>query len=272
MKVRTSRVLLLWLAVVFLGGMLLLALAGDAEAKRELPAQVATWGFIGLLFFLGWWFKVKPRRELHQEQARSLDLRSAPGDPLGYFERPFALLGHAATAKDIENTSWGSWRGMEVVVIDYWFARSSDPSRGDHRYFTCAATPVPSGWPNVSIVPEGLGSRLATAMGGRDIEFELESFNRAFEVRSDDPRFAHALVDGRMMSWLEGLPPDTGFEISDGTLLCRTPRRPDHDVTGALETMETFLDRVPPVMGSLFGEPDPAKIGKEDGREPFSVE
>jgi hypothetical protein len=252
-RVRTSRTILLWLAVVFLGGMLVLALGGDEAARRDLPAQVATWGFIGLLFFLGWRFKVKPRRDLHQYQARSLGLRSAPGDPLRYFERPFALLGHAATAKDIENTSWGSWRGMEVVVIDYWFARSSDPSRGDHRYFTCASTPVPAGWPNLSIVPEGFGSRLATSMGGRDIEFELESFNRAFEVRSGDPRFAHALVDARMMTWLQELPPDTGFEILDGVLMCRTSRRLDRDVSWALETMATFLERVPPVIDSLFG-------------------
>jgi hypothetical protein len=252
-RVRTSRTVLFWLAVVFLGGMLLLALAGNAEAKREIPAQMVAWGMIGLLLFGGWWFKIRPRRELHRDQARSLGLRSAPGDPLGYLERPFALLGHAAGAKDVENTSWGSWRGMDVVVIDYWFARSSDPTRSDHQYFTCAATPVPAGWPNLSIVPEGLGSRLVGSVGGRDIEFELESFNRAFEVRSGDPRFAHALVDAGMMTWLQELPPDTGFEISDGALMCRTPRRIDRDVTWALETMATFLDRVPPVIESLFG-------------------
>lgn len=253
MKVGTSRKLLLGLAVVFLGGMLLLAITGDAEAQRELPAQAAAWATIGLIVFAGWWFKVRPRRELHRDQAGRLGFRSAPGDPLGYFDRPFALLGHVAGAKDIENTSWGTWRGMEVVVIDYWFARSSDPQRNDYRYFTCAATSVPAAWPNLSIVPEGIGSRLAASVVGRDIEFELESFNRAFEVRSDDPRFAHALVDARMMRWLEALPPDTGFEISDGTLLCRTPRVPDRDVSWALETMATFLDRVPPVIASLFG-------------------
>ena len=43
------------------------------------------------------------------------------------------------------------------------------------------------------------------------------------------------------------------LEILDGTLLCRTPRRLDRDLTWALETMETFLDRVPPVIESLFG-------------------
>jgi hypothetical protein len=253
MRVRTGRMLLLLLAVVFLGGMLVLALAGDAEARRELPAQAAVWVTLGLIVFAGWWFRVRPRRELHQDQAHRLGLRSAPGDPFGYFDRSFALLGHAAGAKDIENTSWGTWRGMEVVVIDYWFARSSDPNRNDYRYFTCASTPVPETWPNLSIVPEGFAGRLAASMGARGIEFELESFNRAFEVRCDDPRFAHALIDVRMMSWLEALPPDTGFEISAGMLLTRTPRRPDRDVTWALETMATFLDRVPPVIASLFG-------------------
>jgi hypothetical protein len=252
-RVRTSRTVLLVLAVVFLGGMVLLALAGDAQARRELPAQVAAWSTIGLIVFAGWWFTVRPRRELHRDEARSLGLRSAPGDPFGYFERPFALLGHAATAKDIENTSWGTWRGMEVVVIDYWFARSSDPSLEDRRSYTCAATPVSAAWPNISIVPEDVGSRLATAVGRRDIGFELEGFNRAFQVRSDDPRFAHALVDARMIGWLQALPRGTGFEISNGTLLCRTPRRPDRDVAWALETMATFLERVPPVIESLFG-------------------
>jgi hypothetical protein len=252
-RVRTSRTILLWLAVVFLGGMLLLALTGDPGARRELPAQVVAWGMIGLLLFAGWWFKVRPRRELHRDQARRLGLRSAPGDPFGYLDRPFALLGHAAGAKDVENTSWGSWRGREVVVLDYWFARSSDPSRSDHRSYTCASTPVPARWPDLSIVPEGFGSRLATSLGDRDIEFELGSFNRSFEVRSDDPRFAHALIDARMMTWLQELPSGTGFEIADGTLLCRTPRRAEGDATWALETMATFLERVPPVIESLFG-------------------
>lgn len=255
MKVPTSRKLLLWLAVVFLGGMLLLALSGDAEARRELPAQIAAWGTIGALLFAGWWFKVRPRRELHQDEARTLGLRSAPGDPLGFLEWPFALLGHAATAKDIENTSWGTWRGLEVVVFDYWFARSSDPQVDDYRYYTCASTPVSPTWPNLAILPEGLGARLAGSAGIRDVEFELEAFNRSFEVRTNDRRFASALVDGSMMEWLLGLPRGTGFEIADGTLLCQTPRRLDGDVAWALVSMATFMSRVPPVVESLYGTP-----------------
>jgi hypothetical protein len=55
------------------------------------------------------------------------------------------------------------------------------------------------------------------------------------------------------MTWLQELPPDTGFEILDGVLMCRTSRRLDRDVSWALETMATFLERVPPVIDSLFG-------------------
>jgi hypothetical protein len=251
-KVGTSRIVLLVLGAVFLGGMLVLALAGDASARRELPAQVAAWATVGGAVFAAYWFRVRPRRELHREEARSLRLHSAAGDPLHFFDRGFALLAHVGGGKDIENTSWGTWRGMDVVVIDYWFASTHADSPSETRAYTCAATTVPAGWPDLSIVPAGLGAALVGAVH-RDIEFEVESFNRAFEVRSSDRRFAHALIDARMIAWLQGLPPDTGFELLGGTLLCRTPRVPDRDLTWALETMAEFQGRVPPVVRSLFG-------------------
>lgn len=252
MRVRTTRTVLIVLAVVFLGGMLVLAIGGDESSRRELPAQLAAWGTVGLVLFGAWWFRVRPRRELHRDEARSLALRSAPGDPLGYFDRGFALLAHVGGAKDIENTSWGTWRGLDVVVIDYWFTPSSADTRAETRSYTCAATPVPPTWPNLSIVPAGRGAALADTLRP-DLSFESERFNRSFEVRSPDPRFAHALLDARMIAWLEDLTPDTGFELRDGTLLCRTPRSPAGDLGWALETMAAFLERIPPVVRSLYG-------------------
>jgi len=56
-EVRTSRTILLWLAVVFLGGIAVLAVTGDAEARRELPAQLAAWTTIAAISFAGWWFR-----------------------------------------------------------------------------------------------------------------------------------------------------------------------------------------------------------------------
>jgi hypothetical protein len=254
-KVRTSRRILLVLACVFLGGILLLALAGDAEARRELPAQLAAWATIGAIFFAGYWFKVRPRRDLHHAEAAELHLASAPGDPLGMLDRGFALLGHIASAKDVENTSWGTWRGREVVVFDYWFATSGDPQRADHEYATCATTSVPAAWPDLAIVPRRVAGRLAHALGLRGIELELERFNRAFEVRAADPRFASAILDAPMIEWLLGLTSGTGFEIRGGTLLAFVPRATLDDVPLTLETMEAFLNRVPRVVASSYGGP-----------------
>ena len=64
--------------------------------------------------------------------------------------------------------------------------------------------------------PGGLrGPGSPPSMGSRGIEFELESFNRAFEVRSRRPTVrprAGRCPDDR--AGCEALPPDTGFEIS----------------------------------------------------------
>jgi hypothetical protein len=215
-KVRTSRTILLWLAVVFLGGVVVLAVTGDAEAS-------------------------------------GLRLTTAPGDPLRMLDRGFALLGGLATAKDVENTSWGTWRGLDVVVFDYWFARSSDPSIDDRRTFTCASTSVPDAWPDLAIAPRDVFGTIAHALGLRGVEFELERFNRAFEVRSADPRFASALIDAAMIDRLLGLPPGTGFEIHGSTLLAISPRPTFDDLTFALQTLQAFRDRIPPVVASLYG-------------------
>lgn len=252
MKAGTARTILLVLAGVFLGGIALLALTGDAEAGRQLPAQLAAWGTIAAMFLAGYWFKVRPRRELHRAEAAELRLTSAPGDPLGLLDRGFALLGHAASAKDVENTSWGTWRGREVVVFDYWFSRSSDPQRSDHRSFTVAATTVPTVWPDVAVVPRSTAGRLAHALGERGVESELERFNRAFDVRSGDRRFVSALLDASMIEWLLERPEGSGFEIRGSTALALVPRPASDVVRAALETLEAFLERIPPVVASLY--------------------
>ena len=253
MRAGTAKKLLVGLGALFVGWMLLMALTGDEEARRELPAQIAAWGTIALLFWAGWWFKVRPRRELHQGEARTLGFASAPGDPLSFLDQPFHFLRIRASVREVENTSWGTWRGMDVAVFDYWFARSSDAGRNDYEYYTCVITTVPPRWPGLAVFPERLEHRLADAAGMRDVELELERFNRTFEVRAEDRRFAVALLDARMMEWLLGLPSGSGFEIRDGRLLFHTPRRLDRDIEGALEAMATFVDGVPPIIRSLFG-------------------
>jgi hypothetical protein len=252
MKAGTARTIALVLAAVFLGGLLLLSLMGDDEARRALPSQLAVWATIGALFFAGYWFRVRPRRDLHRAEAAALRLRSASGDPFGVLDRGFVLLGQFATAKDVENTSWGTWRGRDVVVFDYWFARSSDPQRADHQHFACATTTIPSTWPDLAIVPRRVLGRLEDALGPRALRFELERFNRTFDVSSADPHFASALIDAAMIEWLLGFPEGTGFELRRSTALAMIPHPTLDHVPRVLETLDDFLRRVPRVVASLY--------------------
>jgi len=184
-------------------------------------------------------------------------LTSAPGDALGFLDRPFLLAHVPASVRDVENTSWGTWMGRDVAVVEYWFARTSDPSPDDDEYFTCVLVPCPIEWPLLAVLPERLEHRVLDGVTSVDVELELESFNRAFAVRTENRRFATALLDARMMEWLLGLPAGSGFEVRSGTLLFHVPRTVARNIEGALETTRSFLERVPPVVASLYGTPAP---------------
>ena len=64
-----------------------------------------------------------------------------------------------------------------------------------------------AGWSDLTVVPERLVSRLRDAIGVPQINMELEEFNRAFQIRAGDARFASAFVDARMMAVAAGAKP-----------------------------------------------------------------
>lgn len=84
----------------------------------------------------------------------------------------------------------------------------------------------------------------------RDIHTESERFDRRFEVRSPDRRFALAFVDARMMRWLLEQPPGVGFEILDGWLMVFRPRTTTSldDLGRTVELYDGFRERIPGVV------------------------
>jgi hypothetical protein len=156
--------------------------------------------------------------------------------------------------RELENTATGVRGGEHVVVADYWDAPSSDAQRDDYRRSTCVLTTAPSWWPSVSVLPEGVAARLRSTFAMPDVELELEAFNRRCEVRSGDRRFALALLDARLMSWLLEQRPTIGFEVADGRLMVFRPRETASldDVARALELSDALRERIPQV---VRGEP-----------------
>jgi hypothetical protein len=252
--VRASTATRILIGVIALMGIsaLLGIVRGGSEAREAVGGFLFVAVVIGGALWLGHRYRVAPRRGSFRDQAEAAGLRAGSGDPLGLLELPFALLGRAVSVREIENTATGTRDGASVVVADYWFSPSAAPERDDVRRYTCVLTNAPGWWPDLSVVPEGLASRLRSSLGLPDVELESEEFNRRFEVRASDRRFASALLDARMMTWLLEQVPGAGFEVRSARLLVFRPRPTASldDVARALEMSDAFADRIPRVVRS----------------------
>lgn len=251
MKATTAQRLLIGVGV-FLGvGLLLMVAKGDPDAGETARQLLAVAVFLGGMFWLGYRFRVLPRRESFRDQADALAFRAEPGDPLGLLDLPFTLFRWTGSVRAIENTAVGSHRGREVAIADYWFSPTAAAERDDYERYTCIVATAPQAWSDLLVVPERLGSRLLGALGIRDIEMESEAFNRAFNVRAVDRRFASAFVDARLMEWLLGRGEGVGFEVLDGRVLVFRQRATLSldDVSATLALFDAFTDRVPRVVG-----------------------
>lgn len=108
---------------------------------------------------------------------------------------------------------------------------------------------------------QGLLDVARKAVGLPEQEFELETFNRLFEVRADDRRLASAVVDQRMMGWLLESDPVLGFQLQHGWLLVWMPRLPPQGLERVMTMAEGFHERIPRAVWSLYGDGPPAGPG-----------
>jgi hypothetical protein len=210
---------------------------------------------VGGMFWLGYRFRVLPRRDSFRGQTEALTFTPRVGDPLGLLNLPLTVFHWAGSVRQIENTATGSHGGQEIVIADYWFAPTAAQQYDDYERYTCVIGPSMYGWSDLTVVPERLVSRLRDAIGVPQINTELEEFNRAFQIRAGDAWFASALVDARMMEWLLEQGPGVGFEVS-GTRVMVFRRRATaslDDVADSLALYDDFVEHIPRVVetGSL---------------------
>ena len=254
MKASTANRILMWIVGVFGAFALILLAAGDEGSRDAFGNFFILATFVGGLAWLGYRYRVLPRRGSFAGQARDLGLRAEGGDPLGLIDRPFVLFRWMASVREVENTATGRRNELDVVIADYWFSPTSAAERDDYERYTCVLTPAD--WPDLSVVPERPASRMRDVLALPDIGTESVEFDRRFEIRSDDRLFASAFVDARMMAWLLEQLPGVGFEILDGSLMVFRPRaRTSVDDLGrALDLHGAFLQQIPRVV--FPGRPD----------------
>ena len=140
MNASTAQRILIAIGAFLAGGLLLLFVTGDAHAgdlARQLLVVAIT---VGGLFWLGYRFRVLPRRESFQGQAVAQAFHTQVGDPLRLLDQPFSLFGWAGSIRQIENTATGIHGDREMTIADYWFAPSGAAVFDDYERYTCVLT------------------------------------------------------------------------------------------------------------------------------------
>jgi hypothetical protein len=198
--------------------------------------------------------KVRRRHELGTV-ARNRGLDFSISDPFDTLSEPFALLSRG-DGRGVENVMWGFWHDLEVRAFDYWYYDESTDSKGNrsrsYSTFSCALMPLEAGCFRLSISPESVFTRLAYALTFRDIEFESEEFNRAWNVTSDDAGFAHAFVDARMCTWLLANGGPHAFEVVGDRILVARRRIDPRTYPDMLDAAVAFRAQVPKVVFDLY--------------------
>lgn len=176
-------------------------------------------------------------------------------DPFSLLSEPFHLL-HKGDGRGIENVLDGDWSGIPIRAFDYWYYEESTDSQG-HRSktyyrFDCVLVPVEAACTPLRIDRENVLTRLADHLAMRDLEFELEEFNRAFSVHCEDRKFANDFLDQRMMRWLLAAPGKPIFEVAYDRLLCAVKKCDVEELPVLLHTAKGFREQVPAVVYSLY--------------------
>lgn len=249
MRRATATKVLIGLFVVLVPAMLLIE---GRRAAREVLAAGLMVGFFLFVVKL----RTQPRRDAMRAEARRLRLRFSAKDPFAHLDEPFALFRWTQRSSgEVTNVLWGTWGDLEVRVLDYAYTEAENVE----RRFSCALAAIPGGWPSLVIRPQGAVSWIADHLALPGIEFESERFNLAFDVRGDDPRFASAVVDARMMDWLLGLAHGHGFEIRGRWILAWQDQVQPWELEDVLRTLAAFVGCIPRAARSLYPEALPRR-------------
>jgi hypothetical protein len=148
------------------------------------------------------------------------------------------------------------------TVFEFTYKVRRSDGDGGHRtstyHHTCAVVTLPFRAPHTTIGREGLFSKLARAVGRRDIEVESERFNKRFKVDSDDERFAVTLLDGAAINWFldeQGYASTSDYELRDDLMLIEVSGRLDPNaMLDYLEWAVTVPERFPRVLQTLYNK------------------
>ncbi|MCV2395358.1 hypothetical protein OEB99_13660 [Actinotalea sp. M2MS4P-6] len=221
---------------------------------------------LGSLAF-GWWYSLQRQKALQQWAARNGWTYYGTDQSLVSRWRgtPF---GHGSSRR-VSELVVGRWGGLPAMSFAYRYTTGSGKNRTTHHYWVCAVS-MPTWLPTLQLTPQGFGARIVTALGGQDIEFESEDFNRAWRVEARDAKFAHDILHPRMLERLvRGDARGLSLRMEGADVLCWSQELPDLDRLAArLGVMRAMVDGVPRYVWLDHGY-DPEQIRTDLG-EPWT--
>ncbi len=203
-----------------------------------------------------WYFKKKRRDELAQF-ASQYQLTYSKEDPFGLLDQyPFQLFAKG-DGRGCENVLAGAWQGLMVKEADYWYYDESTDSKGQrsktyHR-FSSIVVDLALSAPYVTVMKENLLTLAADHLGLKDIDFESEQFNRAFNVKCPDKEFAFKLIDARMEQFLLDTGGAYSFEFAPGSVLVYCRRLAPTSLVPLFGIAKGFVDHVPRLVWNEYG-------------------
>jgi hypothetical protein len=204
--------------------------------------------------YLAWYLKQQRINGL-AAAAVQLGLQFSRSDPFGTLGEPFRLF-RRGDGQGVENVMWGTWQGLEVRQFDFWYYEESTDGKGNrsrtYYRFNCVLSPIDAACMDLTIDHENVMTRLADALSFHDIEFESEEFDRAYNVKCSDKKFANDFMDARMMQWLLQHGGGFSFEVCADQVLVAHHRMKPLELTPLLGTAQGFSQTVPRVVFELY--------------------
>jgi hypothetical protein len=175
----------------------------------------------------------------------ALGLRAVPEHPAGLGGYPLALLGRGDDGRQIDLMQ-GRWGALDVSLFDHAYTPSllveGMPSQ---RTFTCVLAEAPLECAHLVVEPEAFLTASPDRAAMPEVDGCGERFDRAFDVRCDDPGFARAILDETLTGWLLAQGERWGFELEGRLALLYAPKVSERDRRDALDAMRELLDLLP---------------------------
>jgi hypothetical protein len=172
------------------------------------------------------------------------------------------------------NVISGPFNGHQMVAFDYSYQTHSTDSKGrrtttTHK-FGVVVLQMPGALPHLQVTHEGIfGGAVANALGFRDLQFEIEQFNRAFRVKADDERYGHAVVTPRMMELLLARG-EIGWRIEGNSLVGwdKGAHNPA-EVMSRLALLQQVMEQIPPYVWRDYAGVDPRQQPQAPHQQPY---